>query len=287
MLETLVTFILLKTFHTSVLSFDQTFPETFASRPQKKPEAIAPFLSAKSYFSIDLKTQTPLLEKNIFERRPIASISKLVTAMIILERHSFDEVVTVSKQATNQTGTKIWLIPGEKITVRNLMKALLIHSANDAAVALAEHDSGNEAAFTRKMNEKAQALGLLDTHFTNATGLDEEGNYSTAFDIIHFSREALTYPFIRETVATKEGILTSVDGKIKHKLDATNELLGNKYFHVIGLKTGRTTGAGPSFVSLATDGKGHEILSVVLDSPDRFQETKVLLDWLFRSYVFP
>jgi D-alanyl-D-alanine carboxypeptidase len=154
-------------------------------------------------------------------------------------------------------------------------------------VALAEFDAGSEETFVFRMNEKARGLGLKDTHFSNVKGFDEDSNYSTAYDTMMFGRAALEYPFIRKTVARKSAEVTSASGKIKHRLESTNELLENPHFKVVGLKTGRTPAAGQSFVSLMEGPNGHEILTVLLDSPDRFKETKIVLDWVLRNYEFP
>lgn len=255
--------------------------------PIKTGDSIAPIIDAKSVYSIDVNTGIPLFARDIFERRPIASIAKLVTAMIILDDHKLDEEVTVSKNAATQEGSNMKLASGEKITVGNLMSGMLINSGNDAAVALAEHDSGQESAFVQKMNDRAFVLGLKDTHFSNAKGFDEPANYSTAYDIMIFGKAALKYPFILKLASTKTTEVASVDGKIKHRLESTNELLGDSYLNIVGLKTGRTPGAGESFVSLLKGPAGHNVLTVMLDSPSRFKETRILLDWILRNFEFP
>lgn len=260
---------------------------TQAAVPTKKSESIAPVIEARSVYSIDLASHSPLLTQDIFSRRPIASISKLMTAMVILDSHTLDEVLTVSHNASVQEGSRMWLFTGEKITVEAALTGLLVNSGNDAAVALAEFDSGSEGAFVKKMNAKAAALGLRDTHFSNAKGFDDAGNYSTAFDTMIFGRGALDYSVIRRIVQTKKGEVFSANGAAKHPLESTNQLLENPYFKVIGLKTGHTPASGESFVSLAQEPGGREILTVVLDSPDRFKETKIILDWIYRNYEFP
>ena len=267
-------------------------PSTLTLAPQQQAPlktgvSIGPVIEARSVYAMDLASGTPLFVRDIFTRRHIASIAKLVTAMVILDAHKLDEKTTVSQNAATQEGSSMKLKRGEQITVENLLTGMLVNSGNDAAVALAELDAGNESHFVEKMNEKAQALGLKDTHFSNAKGFDEPANYSTAFDTMIFARAALTYPFIKKTAATKTGDVASVDGKTHHRLESTNELLEHSSFHVIGLKTGHTPEAGESFVSLALTSDGHEILSVMLDSPNRFKETKILLDWIYRNFAFP
>lgn len=300
MLSNLFFFLLLETIQPSYVTLTNILPaETIVTTqasiltlapenltPEKITDSIGPVIDAKSAYAIDLATNSPLFVKDIFTRRQTASISKLITAMIILDNHGLDERVTVGRNPTLQEGSKMWVANGEIITVRNLLTGLLIASANDAASALAEFDAGDEKNFAIKMNDKALELGLRNTHFSNAKGFDEKENYSNAFDIMLFSRTALGYPFIKKTVATKNTEVTSADGKTKHTLESTNELLENPYFKIVGLKTGHTPAAGESFVALAEAQNGRQILTVVLDSPDRFKETKILIDWILRNYNF-
>lgn len=253
---------------------------------RKKTESIEPVIEAKSVYALDLTIGTPFLTRDIFSRRPIASIEKLLTAMVILENHSLKEKVIISKTAANQEGSTMGLQPGEEITVENLLTGMLINSGNDAAVALAEFDSKSETAFVQKLNAKTFSLGLYDTHFSNAKGFDEKENYSTAFDTMIFSRAALDYPFIRTIVGIKNTEVTSTNEKIKHVLENTNELLADPHFNILGVKTGTSPAAGQSVVSLLKTPQNHEILTVVLSSPDRFQETKIILDWVLRNFEF-
>lgn len=298
MFSSIFFYFLLETAQPSYTTFHAFFPEeiivaaraphlALQKEPRKKADSTGPVVQAETIYSVDLASGSPLLVKNIFRRRPIASIAKLVTAMVILDRHKLNKKITVSKNASSQEGSRMWLREDEEITIESLLTGLLVSSGNDAAVALAEFDAGSEGTFVFKMNEKARALGLKDTHFSNVKGFDEDSNYSTAYDIMMFSRAALEYPFIRKTVALKTAEVNSASGKTKHRLESTNELLENPYFKVIGLKTGRTPAAGQSFVSLAQGPNGHEILTVLLDSPDRFKETKIALDWILRNYEFP
>ncbi|KKU79458.1 MAG: D-alanyl-D-alanine carboxypeptidase [Candidatus Peregrinibacteria bacterium GW2011_GWA2_47_7] len=301
MLSPLLFFLLFETVQPSYATLVKMLPENVIMQasvlsapslnvnnaPFKKGDSIAPVIEAQSVYSIDLTSGMPLFVRDIFARRSIASITKLITAMIILDRHSVNEVLTVSRNAATQNGSKMDLREGEKITVKDALIGMLVDSGNDAAVALAEFDAGSEKSFLEEMNAKAADLGLTNSHFSNAKGFDEPDNYSTAFDTMIFGKAALSYPFIRSTVSIKTGEVTSADGKIKHKLESTNELLDNPYYTVVGLKTGNTPGAGQSFVSLMKAPNNHEILSVMLDSPSRFKETKILLDWILRTYTFP
>lgn len=298
MLTSLLYFLFFETIQPSYSTFTSILPIdivveasvptlTNEKTPIKKGESLGPVINAQAVYAIDLNSGMPLFTRDVFTHRPIASITKLVTAMVILDNHKLDEKVKISRNASQQEGSRMWLASGEEITIEALLTGLLVHSGNDAAVALAEEDAENEAAFLVKMNKKASQLGLKDTHFTDVKGFDKSANYSTAFDTIIFSRAALGYPFIKKTAALKTAEVTSTNGRIKHKLESTNELLENPYFRVVGLKTGKTPLAGESFVSLMIAPNGHEILAVVLDSPDRFKETKILLDWILRNFEFP
>lgn len=252
--------------------------------PHENIRNVAPVIKAKSVLAVDLKNGFPLFEKGIYDRRPIASISKLMTIILILEENKMDDVVTVSKKASQTSGSRIWLAPGEKITVENLLSASMIASANDAAYALAEFNSNsNVKDFVAKMNQKAKSLGLNDTHFTNPVGFDDKENYSSAYDLSVLARYAFGKEFVRKTGVIKELEIKSTDGKLKHKLKTTNDLLSS-YLKVLGLKTGTTDLAGQCLIAIIENDKGHDILTVMLDSPSRYQETKVLADWIFRTY---
>lgn len=293
--------------------------------PQKKPENISPVIKAKSAIAVDLKSGYILFEKNIFEPRAIASLTKLMTATIILEENNLNDVVTVTSHATTTPGSKIWLAPGEKITIENLLYGALVSSGNDAAVALAEYNSGNVDSFIQKMNQKALELGLYQTSFINPTGLDidqpaqkptttkdtsnnngngqsagtsqqvlqqinkqeilPKDNYSTAYDLSLLARYAYGKSFVRRAAVKKEMEIASTNDRTKHKLENTNALL-DSYLKVLGLKTGTTDEAGECLITVIENEHGNQILTVILDSPDRYKETKLLADWIFRSYTW-
>lgn len=288
--------------------------------PKKDPINIAPVINAKAAIAVDLKNGYVLYEKNIHNNLPIASLTKLMTAIIVLEENNPSDVVKVSKNASRTDGSKIWLAPDEKITVENLLYAALIPSANDAAMALAEYNGDSIPGFVTKMNKKTEELGMVSTFFVNPTGLrededptavkpkstktDEQGtqelinpitllnskqiekpreNISTAYDLTLLARYAYGKSFIRRAAVKKELEIESTNGSLTHKLKNTNDLLGS-YLHVLGLKTGTTDEAGECLISIIEDDNNHQILTVVLNSPSRYTETKVLADWVFRSY---
>ena len=272
---------------------------TNSKAPIKEPQQIAPIINAKGSVAIDMKTGTVLYEKNSNTRMPMASITKLMTALIILEEQELSEVVTVSPNANNTGGSTMNLYNNEQITVENLLRGLLINSANDGAVALAEHNvkdknkdainpsiqyaPGTTSDFVDKMNKRAIELGLVNTHFANPTGLDHPNNYSSPYDLAKLGNYLYNNKLVKEIAQIKETDVYSISGDYTHHLTSTNELLGG-YLHIKGLKTGSTEAAGNCLVSIAENDSGNEILTVVLSSPARFEETKILIDWVFRSY---
>lgn len=255
--------------------------------PKKKQEALAPVIEARSALLMDLDSGIHLYEKNAHQRLPIASLTKIMTAVIILESHSLHEVVMVEDDFSliPELGVRIWLSQYEKLTVRSLLVALLVRSAGDAALALATYHSDSVEAFVEEMNRKADILHLKNTNFRNPIGLDEEGHYSTAFDLAILTKYALRNNTFRQIVRLPRATITSVDGKIKHEFDSTNYLL-NSFLDIRGVKTGTTDEAGQSLISLARHLNGKEVISVILDSPERFQESKRLIDWSFRNYTW-
>ncbi len=249
----------------------------------KNPYFISPLIDAEGSIAVDLKSNQILYEKNANRRLQIASITKLMTILIILEENKMDEVVKVSPYASSIEGSEMFLRTNEEITVENLLYGALIHSANDAAIALAEHNAGSADKFVEKMNAKATSLGLSNTHFSNPAGLDSSDNYSSAIDVVELSRQVYKNDFVKNTAIIKNMTVKSIDGNHTHKLESTNDLL-NSYLKIKGLKTGKTDSAGLCLVAIAENENKNEIITVVLNSPARFQESKILIDWVFRAY---
>lgn len=243
-------------------------------------------INAKSAIVLDSGTDAVLYSKNSEEKLPIASLTKIMTALIILDNVELDKTVTISQEAFNTVGSKNGLAVGEKITVGNLLKVMLVNSNNIAANALAERASGNINDFVKLMNKKANLIGLENTIFLNPSGLDSAkgDNVSTAYDISQLVDYALEKPLIWEILRIQRITVTSVDGKIEHRLKNTNLLLG-KLENIIGGKTGLTDEAGQCLVLVVEDlGNNHKIISVVLDADDRFLETEKLVGWVFENY---
>ncbi len=253
--------------------------------PQKQHDAVAPVLQAKAGLVMDADTGLILYEKNSQIPLAMASLTKIMTAVIILESHSLDEVVTINDNYNTLAGVKIGLQKNEKITVGNLLMGLLIRSGGDAALALAKFHSDSVPAFVEAMNQKATLLHLEHTRFQNPIGLDEEGHYSTAYDLALLTKQAMRHRAFRAIVRLPEADISSVDGQIHHSFKNTDQLLGG-YLNVIGVKTGTTDAAGESIINWAQGPAGQNILAIVLDSPDRFQENKSLMDWAFRNFFW-
>jgi serine-type D-Ala-D-Ala carboxypeptidase (penicillin-binding protein 5/6) len=224
--------------------------------------ASPPPVEADAYYVQNAANGEILARHDEDERLPIASITKLMTALVALERARPDELVTVSTGAAAVGESTIHLRPGERITVGDLLRAALIQSANDAANALAAHVGGGSVPrFVELMNVRAQELGLKDTHFVNPDGLDAPGHASSARDVTKLARVAMRKPFIRETVRLAE---TTAAGR---RLVNWNDLLST-FPRLLGVKTGHTDGAGWSQVAAARGG-GVTVYATLLGGPTR------------------
>lgn len=241
----------------------------------------------KTAILIDQDSGTVLYEKQADAQVPIASITKVMTMLLAMEaleqgRVQLTDIVPVSEHAYSMGGSQIWLEPGEQLTLDEMMRAICVSSANDAAVAVAEFLAGSEQAFVEAMNQKAQELGMTSTTFRNACGLDEPGHLSTARDVARMSREILTkHPKIMEYT----GIWMDSLRQGQTQLINTNKLL-KRYEGITGLKTGTTGGAGVCLTASATR-NGLSLIAVVLGSPssgERFTAATTLLDYGFANY---
>jgi len=251
------------------------------SAPQMVTEFSEPLVGATAAIVTDLNSGRILFEQNIDKKLPIASLTKLMTAIIARENYDLSEIVVVSENASRQPPAKVWLQRGEKISVANLLKATLIESGNDAATALAEKIGVEE--FVAKMNSKTIALGLQNTHFTNPVGFDNEANYSTARELALLANYFLRDDFLQKIVKTHKERITDVNEKIVHYLVSTN-ILFNGYLEIRGLKTGSTDEAGECVIAIAVNPQEKPILALVLNSPNRFQEAKGMLAWAIENW---
>ncbi len=232
--------------------------------------------SAKAVYSTDLATNTVLNSKNKDTKLQIASLTKLMTAYVYLKDNpDLTKVVTVPSFTLQEGDAVAGIVAGEKLTKEALVTAMLLNSGSDAAQSLAVLDAGSQEAFVDKMNQSATKLGLTNTRFTNPVGWDASENYSSAQDIANLSRILLGNEFFRATVAKNNAIITTEAGR-NINLVSTNQLLGSNGY--IGVKTGYTYGALECLISLQKT-EGHETLTVVLGSSNRFGETSILNTW--------
>ena len=233
-------------------------------------------VSAYSAILMDADTGQVLYEKNAQEKSLIASTTKIMTALVVLEQGNLDAVVTVPQAAVGIEGSSMYLKAGEELTVRQLLYGMMLSSGNDAAVALALYTDGSIEAFAQRMNDKAQALGLQHTSFANPNGLDSEENYSTAYDLAKITQAALHTPGFIEIVSAK----TVQCGT--HYLVNHNKLLW-QYEGALGVKTGYTKKAGRILVG-AAEQKGRRLISVTINAPDDWRDHKAMLDEGFSRY---
>ena len=242
--------------------------------------ATSPFANPPSSYLLQVNGRT-ILEKNPNFRRAPASLTKIMTALIVLEKCRPDEVVTVSRGASRETGSRIGLRRGERLTVRDLLAAALIASANDAARALADHVAGSQKAFVAQMNARARALELRNTRYTNACGHDNPGLYSSAYDLSIIADRALRFPLFADLVSTRDTRIVTVKGNRSFHLKNVNRLIG-RYPEALGVKTGTTPKAGQCLVALAKR-NDKKVLLVFMNSRHRWQIAPTMLDAAFRA----
>jgi D-alanyl-D-alanine carboxypeptidase (penicillin-binding protein 5/6) len=241
-----------------------------------------PEISAPSALVVEASTGDVAFDKASTKRRAIASTTKLMTALLTLERSRPSTVFRAVRYRALPAESQIELRAGERMTVADLMRGMLIESANDAAATLAERISGSSAAFVKAMNVRAQQLGLKDTHYENPIGLDAPGNYSSARDLVRLTLRLRAFDFFRRTVAREQVTLRS--GDHPRTLENRNGLV--RLPQVNGVKTGHTQQAGYVLVGSGTQ-RGVTLISVVLGAPSvsaREADTRKLLAWAFKLY---
>ncbi|MFA6553565.1 MAG: serine hydrolase [Patescibacteria group bacterium] len=239
-------------------------------------------LTADAGIVLDIDSGLALWKKNIDQPRPLASLTKLMTALVFLDTQpDWDREVAFEKSDIDTTeGNTLIVKPGEQAKVRDLFMASLVASANNATKALARSTGLSEPDFIQRMNDKAKSLNLWLTTFTDVTGLDA-GNVSTVRDYIRLAQVAFDQPRIKEAVTTKEYAFTTTGVKASHRLFNTDQLLSDKTVSVKAAKTGFINESGYNFVVLA-DANGHDVLLVVLGSSSseaRFSEARSLIQW--------
>lgn len=235
----------------------------------------APPISAGGAYIVDLDSFTPVFARNAHERFFPASTTKMITALVTEDLFNNDDVLTI-KHGYNE-GQVMGLVPGERITVENILYGMLVYSGNDAAYDVA--DIYGYDKFIALMNKKAQSLGMKETYFKNPNGLDAVGHYSSPYDLALAGRAVLQNKELRKIVSIKSITVSDIDFKYFHKLNNVNELLG-EIQGVGGLKTGYTENAGQNLVSFYKWDDNRQFLIVVLKSEDRFEDTRIIIDWL-------
>ncbi|MDP4000474.1 MAG: D-alanyl-D-alanine carboxypeptidase family protein [bacterium] len=261
--------------------------------PEKRSSAVAPVVGAKSALVTDLASGAELFEKDASTKRPIASITKLMTALLAVEELPSDREIVVPKLNNGPEESLMGLEEDDRVYAVDLLAGTLIVSGNDAAETLAIAVSGSEKKFVDLMNRRAEELGMGDTHFDNASGYGKGENVSSARDLVVLTRAALEKREIRNLAKDPERTVKALNKRkptpenpdperTEYRL-FTTDLLLDSYLPIAGLKTGTSDAAGPSLVSVLDDGK-RRLVAVVLNSPDRFQENKAMLDWSLRSF---
>ncbi len=210
---------------------------------------------------------------------PPASLTKVMTARLVLKDTAIEDIVTIGADAAAETGSRIGLKEGQRFYVKDLLAAMLINSANDACRALADHVAGDEGKFVEMMNREAAALGLRRTHFTNACGHDNPEHYTTATELAHMAGETLKNPVFAYLVSVERRTINDVDGKRRIHLRNRNKLIGS-YPGASGVKTGFTRAAGKCLITIA-ERDGVRVMLVLLNSPNRWMRAPLMLDKAF------
>lgn len=236
-------------------------------------EAIS--VSAECACVIDAATGRVIYNKNMEKQHTMASTTKIMTALVALESSNLDDIVTVSKNAAGEEGTSLYLKAGQKATMEDLLYGLMLQSGNDAAVAIAEGVSGTVSDFAALMNKKAQDIGAVNSSFKNPNGLDEEGHFTTAYDLAIITREAMKNEKFCEIVATKSKLI--LDGT--QTVSNHNKML-RMYDGCTGVKTGFTKKSGRCLVTSAERG-GVKVIAVTLNAPSDWNDHRTMLDYAF------
>lgn len=233
-------------------------------------------VSAKSAILYETSTGRILFCKEMETERPIASTTKIMTAVLVLEHAKLEDVVTVKEKCTGIEGTSIYLQPGEKITVKNLLYGMMLKSGNDAAVTLADYVGGNVPNFVKMMNTRAKEIGMSHTQFINPNGLPAEGHYSTALDMAKLTAFAMSIPEFKEIVSSKSYAASGRSFTNHNRLLKMRE-------DIDGVKTGFTKAAGRCLVSSAVR-DGMRLVAVTLFDPDDWDDHLTLYDFGFKNF---
>lgn len=249
---------------------------------EKIGDGRGPQIKAASAILVDAETGQILYSLKPHYRRPMASTTKVMTALLALEYCDMSENVTASKAASKVPYTSLHLVPGEQVPAKDLLTGMLIRSANDAAYAFGEHISGSIPKFSALMNARARQLGMRDTNFKNPNGLYESGHYSTAYDLALLTREAIKYPLFNEIVATRKAYITRNKNTKDLVVFAQSPFMKN-YPGADGVKSGYVKQAGYCYIGSATK-DGWRLLSVVLKSDNASRDSAALMDYGFANF---
>jgi D-alanyl-D-alanine carboxypeptidase len=248
------------------------------------PHDRPPGVTASSWIIYDELTDTVLASSDADTRRPMASITKIMTVLLALENGDLDEQIVISADAAGTGGQEIGLVAGESVTLGALVRAAMLRSGNDAAAAIAEHIGGSVEGFAQMMNDRAAELGLENTHFVNPHGLDKEGHYSTPRDMMTVGRQAMSIPEFEDMARSRMMVFPDAPDGTTRSASNTNRIL-NSYEGSIGIKTGETPRAGLTYVG-AAEREGRRLFVVVFNSIGRrahFADAIQLFDWAFED----
>lgn len=242
-----------------------------------------PQTQGKAVLLMDAHSGRVLYKKNEHQRMSPASVTKIMTGLLVVEDGELNRVVEVSEKAAATPESAVWLEAGEKLTRGQLLYALMLNSANDASVALAESVAGSKAAFVDLMNLRARELGMKDTHFSNPHGLEAGDHYTSAYDLALVSREAMKHDTLRKVVATKTYHIPWADNDYQRLLINKNRLLW-RYDDAVGIKTGYTKQAGNCAVGAAKRGS-LTLIAISLNSPTVYPDLQAMFDYGFANYT--
>ncbi len=241
-----------------------------------------PKVTAQSAILIDSKTGQVLFEKNADEKRPMASTTKMMTAILLVENCRKDEIITAGKDVEQIPSSSLHLKPGEKVSAEDMLKAILLRSANDACLAVAEHIAGTEEKFVEMMNKRAREMGALNTSFANPHGLSAPNHYSTARDLAIIGKKAIEYPRINEIISLRRARISRSMNQEDVTMNNHSRFL-RSYQGADGIKTGFTKDAGQCLVASATR-NGWRLISVVLKSENNACDSCALMDYGFNNF---
>lgn len=241
-----------------------------------------PVTNGKAVILLDAKSGRILYERNCYQQLSPASLTKIMTALLVIENGDLNRKVTISEYAAETPESTVYLEQGEVLTRMELLYAAMLPSANDASTALAESVAGNEASFVALMNERAKELGLKNTHFSNPHGLEGQAHYSSAYDLALLTKKALSYPVFAKVVATERKVIPWESRDEDRILLNQNRLL-YRYEGAIGVKTGYTRQAGNCVVGAAQRGD-MKLIAVSMNSPTVYDDLENMLDYGFDHY---